>query len=118
MAGYMTAQILVESYEETVPDKGVRLHIYNLRDLADQFPFLCSRFQVDAGAQTSPESHAVSELWFIASGEVTVHVESETRTASAGDAVHFKPWQRHWAVNTASSTALIFSMWWPSRAPD
>lgn len=108
----MATEALLESSPEAVPDQGVLLYIHKLMEQDGRFPFRCSKFYVDCGARTSLDSHAVCELWFIASGDVAVYIEGQSHAAAAGDVVRFKPWQKHFMVNTGASTALIFSVWW------
>ena len=108
----MATESLLESTEEAVADPGVLLHVHKLMERGGPFPFRCSKFRIDAGARTSLDSHAVSELWFVASGDVTVYIEDQPQAAVSGDVLHFKPWQKHCVVNAGSSPALIFSVWW------
>lgn len=77
-----------------------------------QPPFKASRFLVTPGGHTPPDTHAVAECWFVASGEARLLYDDEEIALRQGDIIVFAPNKTHQAFNDGDRQLIVFSTWW------
>ena len=75
-------------------------------------PFKASRFIVAPGGRTPPDTHAVAECWFVASGEARLLYDDEVIALGQGDIIVFAPNKTHQAFNDGDRPFIVFSTWW------
>ena len=75
-------------------------------------PFKASRFLVAPGGHTPPDTHAVAECWFVASGEARLLYDDEEIALGQGDIIVFAPNKTHQAFNDGDRQLIVFSTWW------
>lgn len=98
---------------ETYPD-GVSLTEFNLTSLAQDVPFKSSYFTVPPNTLSDEDQHDVVEIWYVAMGQVTVHLDQEVHEIDAGHAIYFSPQRVHRAENRTDEDCVIVSLWWSS----
>lgn len=92
---------------------GMLVHEVNLRPGGVPLaPFKASRFTVEPGCSSTPDSHAVHEIWMVARGEGELTYDDETTRIAASDVVYFEPPKTHQVRNTGAETLVVFSVWW------
>jgi mannose-6-phosphate isomerase-like protein (cupin superfamily) len=76
-------------------------------------PFNLARFVVEPGYVTPVDSHAVHEIWFVASGAGELRYDGDQLIRIAeGDAVYLEPPRTHEVRNDGDSTLVIHSIYW------
>ncbi|MFI9645609.1 cupin domain-containing protein [Streptomyces sp. NPDC052040] len=79
-------------------------------------PFKMARVTVPAGGTTSPDVHAVQEIWVVEAGSGTLVVEGTRTGLSAGSVVGFPSHAVHEAFADQGEDLHLLSLWWD--APD
>lgn len=79
-------------------------------------PFKLARFVVEPGYASPLDSHAVHEIWFVASGtgELCYDGDQLVRIAE-GNAVYLEPPRTHQVRNDGDSTLVIHSIYWEGQ---
>ncbi len=99
---------------EQEPTPGMVLKEFDLTRIgASQIPFKMSRFRVDPGCRTEPDTHAVHEIWCVASGAGELTYDSQAVRVEEGDAVYFAPHKTHEILNDRNESLEVCSIWWP-----
>ena len=75
-------------------------------------PFSASRFTVAPGGSTPPDTHAVAECWFVASGAALLVYDGQEIALRQGDIAVFAPNKTHQAFNEGNEALVVFSTWW------
>jgi mannose-6-phosphate isomerase-like protein (cupin superfamily) len=79
-------------------------------------PFKLARFVVEPGYASPVDSHAVHEIWFVASGAGELRYDSDQLIRIAeGDAVYLEPPRTHQVCNDGDSTLVIHSIYWEGQ---
>ncbi|MDT0467791.1 cupin domain-containing protein [Streptomyces gibsoniae] len=81
-----------------------------------QAPFRMARFTVPAGGTSSPDVHAVQEIWVVQAGTGTLVVDGTHTVLRAGSVVGFPSHAVHEAFADQGEDLDILSLWWD--APD
>ena len=74
--------------------------------------FRASRFTVAPGGSTPPDTPAVPECWFIASGDARLNHDGADGPPRTGDIVTFAPNRTHRAVNGGDQELAVFCTLW------
>lgn len=75
-------------------------------------PFKASRFTVEPGCVSPPDSHAVREIWMVAEGEGELLYDDRPVRIKAADVVYFEPHKTHQVKNDGARTLVVYSVWW------
>jgi quercetin dioxygenase-like cupin family protein len=80
-------------------------------------PFKLARFTVEPGCSTPLDSHAVSEVWFVARGAGELRYDGDQLIRIAeGDAVFLEPPRTHQVFNDGHDTLVVHSIYWAGQA--
>ncbi|MER6997173.1 cupin domain-containing protein [Streptomyces sp. NPDC000410] len=79
-------------------------------------PFKMARFTVPPGGTSSPDQHAVEEIWVVHSGSGTLVVDGERSPVAPGSVTGFPSRAVHEVFADQGEELVIFSFWW--SAPD
>ncbi|MFI9720180.1 cupin domain-containing protein [Streptomyces sp. NPDC052396] len=77
-------------------------------------PFAMARFTVPPGGTSSPDSHAVQEIWLLQAGHGTLVVDGRPEAVGPGSAVGFPPHAVHEVFADQGEELVVFSFWWPA----
>ncbi|MCX5195702.1 cupin domain-containing protein [Streptomyces sp. NBC_00249] len=86
------------------------------RSVFPRVPFKTARFTVPPGGTSSPDQHAVQEIWVVHAGSGTLEVDGERSLVGPGSLVGFASQAVHEIFADQGEELVIYSFWW--SAPD
>ena len=86
------------------------------RSCFSSVPFKMARFTVPPGGTSSPDQHAVREIWVVQAGSGTLVVDGERSSVTPGSVAGFPSQSVHEVFADRGEELVIFSFWW--SAPD
>jgi mannose-6-phosphate isomerase-like protein (cupin superfamily) len=103
-----TRPLLQSTSDPSVP-AGLGWHEVEL----DGAPFKLARFTVEPGCATPVDSHAVSEVWFVARGVGELRYDGDhVIRIGEGDALFLEPPRTHQVFNDGQDTLVVHSIYW------
>ncbi|MFJ4282483.1 cupin domain-containing protein [Streptomyces massasporeus] len=84
------------------------------RSVFPRVPFEAARFTVPPGGTSSPDQHAVQEIWVVHAGSGTLEVDGERSLVGPGSLVGFASQAVHEIFADQGEELVIFSFWWPA----
>jgi mannose-6-phosphate isomerase-like protein (cupin superfamily) len=79
-------------------------------------PFNLARFTVEVGYATPVDSHAVHEIWFVATGTGEMHyADGQVLRIAEGDAVYIEPPKVHQVFNNGEGPLVVHSIYWEGQ---
>lgn len=103
---------LIQELAQEHYSDGVVLTEFDLANLSLNVPFKSSFFTVPPESTSDEDVHDVLEIWVVASGELTVHLNEDRHDLTTGQAIIFAPQHVHRAQNKTKNAAAVVSLWW------
>lgn len=75
-------------------------------------PFKASRFTVEPGCASPPDSHSVHEIWMVAQGHGELLYDNKASLIGPSEVLYFEPPKIHQVRNLGTDTMIVFSIWW------
>ncbi|MEU6684162.1 cupin domain-containing protein [Streptomyces sp. NPDC046832] len=84
------------------------------RSVFPHVPFKAARFTVPPGGTSSPDQHAVQEIWVVHAGSGTLEVDGGRSLVGPGSLVGFASQSVHEIFADQGEELVIYSFWWPA----
>jgi mannose-6-phosphate isomerase-like protein (cupin superfamily) len=80
-------------------------------------PFKLARFTVEPGYTSPVDSHAVHEVWFVATGAGELRYDGGALVIriAEGDALYLEPPRTHQVHNDGHRTLVVHSIYWEGQ---
>ncbi|MCG7563444.1 MULTISPECIES: cupin domain-containing protein [Pseudoalteromonas] len=96
---------------------GVELKMVDFDQFGEQrIPFEGGQFFVEPGKTSKPDTHDVSECWFIAQGQGIINYDGQEYHITQGDYLYFEPRKTHFVHNDGEQQLVIFTVWWMAQS--